>query len=74
MMGIDCCRIAQDIFWRLHENGCIIKDNIEQLLCTKCDRFVAVERSTNNSACVVSQCLLFFKVFNHCLLLFFVLV
>lgn len=34
-------QIAQDIFWKLYNQGYVIKDIIEQLLCEKCDRFLA---------------------------------
>lgn len=33
--------IAQDIFWRLHERGFILKDSLEQLHCANCDKFLA---------------------------------
>jgi methionyl-tRNA synthetase len=33
--------VAQDIFWKLHENGNLIEDNMEQLHCQNCDRFLA---------------------------------
>ncbi|XP_076437456.1 methionine--tRNA ligase, cytoplasmic-like [Babylonia areolata] len=33
--------IAQDIFWRLHERGFILKDSVEQLHCASCDKFLA---------------------------------
>uniref|UniRef100_A0A1X7UZY2 Methionine--tRNA ligase, cytoplasmic n=1 Tax=Amphimedon queenslandica TaxID=400682 RepID=A0A1X7UZY2_AMPQE len=34
-------RIAQEIFWDLYHNGFIVKDNVDQLLCQTCDRFLA---------------------------------
>ncbi|XP_062519425.1 methionine--tRNA ligase, cytoplasmic-like [Corticium candelabrum] len=34
-------RIAQDIFWRLHERDYLLKESVDQLLCSKCDRFLA---------------------------------
>lgn len=33
--------IAQNIFWKLHNNGYILKDSVDQLMCEKCDRFLA---------------------------------
>ena len=33
--------IAQDIFWKLNENGYLSEDEIEQLHCQNCDRFLA---------------------------------
>lgn len=30
--------IAQDIFWKLYNQGYILKDSIDQLHCTACDR------------------------------------
>ncbi|XP_063424001.1 methionine--tRNA ligase, cytoplasmic-like isoform X3 [Mytilus trossulus] len=33
--------IAQDIFWKLYNQGFILKDSIDQLHCTACDRFLA---------------------------------
>ncbi|XP_005098473.2 methionine--tRNA ligase, cytoplasmic [Aplysia californica] len=33
--------IAQDIFWKLYQEGYILKDSIEQLYCTKCNKFLA---------------------------------
>ncbi|CAF1147312.1 unnamed protein product [Didymodactylos carnosus] len=33
--------IAQDIFWKLHNQGYILKDKVEQLYCAKCKRFLA---------------------------------
>ncbi|XP_077996751.1 methionine--tRNA ligase, cytoplasmic-like isoform X1 [Glandiceps talaboti] len=33
--------IAQDIFWRLHNDGYTIKDTVDQLLCVNCDRYLA---------------------------------
>lgn len=38
-----CCitRIAQDIFWRLHKNGFLVEDMVEQLRCENCQRFLA---------------------------------
>ncbi|XP_074652563.1 methionine--tRNA ligase, cytoplasmic-like [Tubulanus polymorphus] len=34
-------KIAQDIFWKLHGKGYILKDEIQQLKCEKCDRYLA---------------------------------
>lgn len=34
-------RIAQNIFWRLHERGFLIEDTVEQLRCETCQRFLA---------------------------------
>ncbi|XP_049590837.1 methionine--tRNA ligase, cytoplasmic isoform X1 [Syngnathus scovelli] len=33
--------IAQNIFWRLHKNGFLVEDTVEQLRCEKCQRFLA---------------------------------
>ncbi|XP_017264025.1 methionine--tRNA ligase, cytoplasmic isoform X2 [Kryptolebias marmoratus] len=33
--------IAQDIFWRLHQNEYLVEDTVEQLRCEKCQRFLA---------------------------------
>lgn len=33
--------IAQDIFWRLYRGGYLVDDSMEQLLCPKCNRFLA---------------------------------
>ncbi|KAK7898962.1 hypothetical protein WMY93_019815 [Mugilogobius chulae] len=33
--------IAQDIFWRLHKNDFLVEDNVEQLRCESCQRFLA---------------------------------
>ncbi|XP_019618782.1 PREDICTED: methionine--tRNA ligase, cytoplasmic-like [Branchiostoma belcheri] len=33
--------IAQDIFWRLHQRDHLLTDTVDQLLCEKCDRFLA---------------------------------
>ncbi|XP_054640999.1 methionine--tRNA ligase, cytoplasmic isoform X1 [Dunckerocampus dactyliophorus] len=33
--------IAQDIFWRLHKNGFLVEDTVEQLRCESCQRFLA---------------------------------
>ncbi|XP_023138691.1 methionine--tRNA ligase, cytoplasmic isoform X1 [Amphiprion ocellaris] len=33
--------IAQDIFWRLHKNGFLVEDTVEQLRCEQCQRFLA---------------------------------
>ncbi|XP_055861016.1 methionine--tRNA ligase, cytoplasmic-like [Biomphalaria glabrata] len=33
--------IAQDIFWKLYHNGYVLKDSVDQLKCTKCDKFLA---------------------------------
>ncbi|RUS85185.1 hypothetical protein EGW08_007089 [Elysia chlorotica] len=34
-------KIAQDIFWKLYERDFILKDSVDQLKCTKCDKFLA---------------------------------
>ncbi|XP_062853536.1 methionine--tRNA ligase, cytoplasmic isoform X2 [Trichomycterus rosablanca] len=34
-------KIAQDIFWRLHERGYLLEDTVEQLRCENCQRFLA---------------------------------
>ncbi|XP_061178088.1 methionine--tRNA ligase, cytoplasmic-like [Saccostrea echinata] len=34
-------KIAQEIFWKLENNGFILRDSIEQLQCQKCLRFLA---------------------------------
>lgn len=34
-------RIAQDIFWRLHNHGFLVEDTVEQLRCENCLRFLA---------------------------------
>ncbi|XP_077581657.1 methionine--tRNA ligase, cytoplasmic isoform X1 [Stigmatopora nigra] len=33
--------IAQNIFWRIHENGFLMEDTVEQLRCETCQRFLA---------------------------------
>ncbi|XP_046333263.2 methionine--tRNA ligase, cytoplasmic-like [Haliotis rufescens] len=33
--------IAQDIFWKLYNQGFILKDSVDQLQCQKCVRFLA---------------------------------
>ena len=33
--------IAQDIFWKLNQNGYLVEDEMEQLHCQNCDRFLA---------------------------------
>lgn len=33
--------VAQEIFWQLHENGNLVEDDMEQLHCQSCDRFLA---------------------------------
>ena len=33
--------IAQDIFWKLNQNGYLLEDEMEQLHCQYCDRFLA---------------------------------
>ncbi|XP_041371922.1 methionine--tRNA ligase, cytoplasmic-like [Gigantopelta aegis] len=33
--------IAQDIFWKLYNRGFVLKDTVDQLLCEKCNRFLA---------------------------------
>ncbi|XP_061688389.1 methionine--tRNA ligase, cytoplasmic isoform X2 [Syngnathoides biaculeatus] len=33
--------IAQNIFWRLHKNGFLVEEMVEQLRCEKCQRFLA---------------------------------
>ncbi|CAL4121879.1 unnamed protein product, partial [Meganyctiphanes norvegica] len=34
-------KIAQDIFWKLEQNGKITQESVEQLYCGKCERFLA---------------------------------
>jgi len=34
-------QIAQDIFWKIQKNGHFIEDDVEQLQCTKCNKFLA---------------------------------
>ncbi|XP_073708724.1 methionine--tRNA ligase, cytoplasmic [Garra rufa] len=34
-------KIAQDIFWRLHERDFLLEDTVEQLRCESCQRFLA---------------------------------
>ncbi|KAJ3602201.1 hypothetical protein NHX12_029960 [Muraenolepis orangiensis] len=34
-------KIAQNIFWRLHERGFLLEDTVEQLRCEGCQRFLA---------------------------------
>ena len=34
-------RITQDIFWSLHRAGKTREDSMEQLYCSKCDKFLA---------------------------------
>ncbi|ESO85667.1 hypothetical protein LOTGIDRAFT_229481 [Lottia gigantea] len=34
-------KIVQDIFWKVYNNGHVIKDSIDQLHCDKCNRFLA---------------------------------
>ena len=34
-------QIAQDIFWKLYNNGFVIKDSMEQLRCETCERYLA---------------------------------
>ncbi|GFN93078.1 methionine--tRNA ligase, cytoplasmic-like, partial [Plakobranchus ocellatus] len=34
-------KIAQDIFWKLYNRDFILKDSIDQLKCTSCDKFLA---------------------------------
>ncbi|MEQ2224126.1 Methionine--tRNA ligase, cytoplasmic [Ilyodon furcidens] len=34
-------QISQDIFWRLHKNGFLVEDTVEQLRCENCQRFLA---------------------------------
>ncbi|XP_060077335.1 methionine--tRNA ligase, cytoplasmic-like [Ylistrum balloti] len=34
-------QIAQDIFWKLYNQGHILKESMEQLQCEKCNRFLA---------------------------------
>ena len=41
MLSFASIRIAQDIFLRLHQRDFLLKDTVEQLLCVKCDRFLA---------------------------------
>ncbi|KAH9496097.1 hypothetical protein Btru_012715 [Bulinus truncatus] len=33
--------IAQDIFWKLYNNGYVLKDSVDQLKCTECNKFLA---------------------------------
>ena len=33
--------VAQEIFWQLQENGNLVEDDMEQLHCQSCDRFLA---------------------------------
>ncbi|PAA93937.1 hypothetical protein BOX15_Mlig012846g1, partial [Macrostomum lignano] len=33
--------IAQDIFWRLHRAGHVMRDSVSQLYCAKCEKFLA---------------------------------
>lgn len=33
--------IAQSIFWKLHQNGFISENTVDQLKCEKCDKFLA---------------------------------
>lgn len=33
--------IAQDIFWKLYNNGLILKEAVDQLYCGQCDKFLA---------------------------------
>jgi Methionyl-tRNA synthetase len=35
------CRISQDLFLQLYENGFLSKDFMEQLHCENCDRYLA---------------------------------
>jgi len=35
------CRISQDLFLQLYENGFLSKDSVEQLHCENCDRYLA---------------------------------
>lgn len=34
-------RIAQDIFWGLHTEKCLLSQTVEQLKCEECNRFLA---------------------------------
>ena len=34
--------ISHDIFWKLHRNGYVFTDSLEQLYCEKCERYVAL--------------------------------
>ena len=34
-------KIAQDIFWSLHNAGNTLEDSMDQLYCTKCEKFLA---------------------------------
>lgn len=36
-----CCRISQDLFLQLYENGFLTMESVEQLLCENCDRYLA---------------------------------
>jgi len=37
----DQTKIAQDIFWSLHNKGKTLEDSVDQLYCVACDRFLA---------------------------------
>jgi len=32
-------RITQDIFWKVHKNGFILEDTVDQLQCQDCKRY-----------------------------------
>ncbi|RWS29485.1 Methionine--tRNA ligase: cytoplasmic-like protein [Leptotrombidium deliense] len=34
-------KIAQDIFWKVYNNGYCLEESVEQQFCEKCDRFLA---------------------------------
>lgn len=34
-------KITQDIFWKVHKNGYLLEDTVDQLQCTQCNRFLA---------------------------------
>ncbi|KAI2809773.1 Methionine--tRNA ligase, cytoplasmic [Blomia tropicalis] len=34
-------KISQDIFWKIYNNGYVIKNEVEQLFCQTCERFLA---------------------------------
>lgn len=45
---------AQSIFWKLHANGAVKQNSVEQLYCSKCERFLAdrfVEGTCPFAAC-----------------------
>lgn len=34
-------KIVHEIFWKIHQNGYITEDEVEQLFCEKCEKFLA---------------------------------